>query len=65
MTKKKPALKVKSSVTSGSCFIYSDYGSLVCPLCGVTVPKSTAHRCELPRGTSQTSVSDTKVSDHG
>lgn len=39
------ALKAKVSIT-GSCYIYSDVGPMVCPLCRVTVPKSTVHRCE-------------------
>lgn len=45
--KKKPALQVKASVTVGSCYIYSDYAPIVCPLCRVTVPMGTEHRCEL------------------
>lgn len=42
--KKKPRVKV--SVVIGSCFIYSDFQALVCPMCGVTVQKSTEHQCE-------------------
>ena len=44
--KKKPALKVKASVSYGSCYLFTNMGPMVCPLCGVTVPASTEHRCE-------------------
>jgi len=48
MTKKKtkPALTVKVSATGGSSHIYSDFEAIVCPLCRVTVPVGTEHRCE-------------------
>lgn len=44
--KKKPALKVKASVSVGSCSIYCSFAPMVCPLCRVTVPAATEHRCE-------------------
>lgn len=42
--KKKPALKVKASVSSASCSIYSSL-PMVCPLCRIEIPAKTAHTC--------------------
>ncbi len=43
-TKKRGVATVKKIV--GTCMVYSDVGPMVCPLCGVQVPKSTMHTCE-------------------
>lgn len=41
---KRGVVTVKKIV--GVCEVFSSFGPMVCPLCGVTVPKSTPHRCE-------------------
>jgi hypothetical protein len=43
-TKKHGIATVKK--ITGTCELFSNFGPMVCPLCGVTVPKSTPHSCE-------------------
>ena len=43
--KKQPAPRV--TVNYGQCELFSTE-PMVCPLCGVTVPANTPHRCENP-----------------
>jgi hypothetical protein len=41
----KSVQQVMTTRVSGACFIYSDVGPVICPLCGVRVPAKTPHRC--------------------
>ena len=44
-TKKKRGIVTVKKVV-GTCEIFSLFGPMLCPLCRVTVPKGTPHRCE-------------------
>jgi hypothetical protein len=37
---------LKTTVSYGSCTLYFSDRAVVCPLCGVHVPKATSHTCE-------------------
>lgn len=45
-----PAPPFRVSVTCASCTLFFSDRAVVCPVCGVNVPKATSHTCEGGRG---------------